>query len=120
MDSCMVEVIIITYNANKWIHKCLESVYRTTYPSFTVSVIDNNSIDDTVSIIRSHFPSVNLIVNSRNLGYAGAINYGIRAALNRGSEFFAVLNQDIIVSPDWLSSLMSVFKEYPDYGALFP
>lgn len=60
-------VIIVTYNGEKWIDKCLSSVYKSTIPLTTI-VIDNKSSDNTVQYIKTNFPMVILFEYQNNLG----------------------------------------------------
>jgi GT2 family glycosyltransferase len=69
-------------------------------------VVDNNSTDGSVEVIRREFPQVLVIENQSNDGFA-ANNLGIREALSRGAEYVMLLNNDTWVEPDCLRKLMT-------------
>ncbi len=78
-----------------------------------IIVVDNGSTDDSVAMVKSEFPTVELLQNTANRGYCAANNQGIYAA--RG-EFIALLNNDAAADPLWLQHLHSVFQAAPDIG----
>lgn len=108
-------IIIVTYNGKKWIHKCL----KTTKP-FPVIVVDNDSQDGTVELIKSHFPEVVLFEQKENLGFGRANNTGISYALKKGAEYIFLLNQDAYLQENCIRRLIEVQKKNPDYGILSP
>lgn len=85
--------IIVTYNAMKWVDKCLQSLQASSV-NVNVVVIDNCSKDTTTSYIREHYPEVHLIENKQNRGFGQANNQGIEYALANGGTHFFLLNQD--------------------------
>lgn len=89
----MVFFVIVTYNGSKFIEKCLASTLKCDV-EYKVIVVDNCSTDDTVSIIKSKFPEVDLILASENLGFGKANNIGIKKALDHEAEYIYLLNQD--------------------------
>lgn len=112
-------VIIVTYNAMKWIDVCLRSVAHSTYPSTTV-VIDNGSKDDTVSYIREHYPQTVILPNDNNIGFGKANNIGLQYALEHGCTHVYLLNQDAWVGPNTFERLISISISHPEYGILSP
>ncbi len=70
-----------------------------------IIVVDNGSVDDSVKIIEKHYPEVHLIKHSRNKGFAGGVNAGIRYAMEQGAEYVALLNNDAVADKDWLKYL---------------
>lgn len=113
-------VVVLTRNGNRWIHRCLTSLLRTNYPNFAVLVVDNASSDGTPQTVSTHFPAVTLLEQARNHGSAEGNNIGIRAMLNIGSDYVALLDQDTWVDPDWLGELVSVAGADPRIGVLCP
>lgn len=112
-------VIIVTYNAEKWIKKCLNSIYRSTIILTTI-VIDNNSSDNTVQYIKSNFPEVKLFEYKSNLGFGKANNVGINYALKNNADYIYLLNQDAWIDPDTLEILIKIQKSNPSFGVLSP
>ena len=78
-----------------------------------IIVVDNGSTDDSVAMVRTEFPAVELLENSGNLGYCAANNQGIAAAKG---EFIALLNNDAAADPLWIQHLQSAFRVAPDIG----
>ena len=120
MESPPVTVIILLLNGVRWIEDCLASVLRTDYPDLRTLVVDNASEDNGAQLVRDRFPSVRLIRNPRNLGFAEGNNVGIRDVLARGSSYLVLLNQDTVVLPSWIRELVRVAEADPCLGILNP
>ena len=105
-----VFIIIVTYNAMKWLDKCLQSIDCSSIKTHVV-VIDNASTDETVKHIRNNYPKVHLITNEKNRGFGQANNQGIEFAYkNRATNFF-LLNQDAYIHEDTVEKLVAVQNE---------
>lgn len=107
MVQSKVYVIIVTYNAMKWVDKCLGSLQKSEMPCVPV-IVDNLSKDETVSYIRDHYPEAHLIVNNENRGFGQANNQGIEWAYAQGATHFFLLNQDAWVERDSIGKLVEV------------
>ena len=81
-----VLVIIVSYNFEPWIERCLGSLRLSRYPVDTV-VIDNGSKDRTIQRIKKDFPEVRLLPQTENLGFGKANNIGMKIALKEGYDF---------------------------------
>lgn len=99
--------IIVTYNAMKWVDRCLTSLRESTVNIKPV-VIDNNSNDLTVDYIRANYPEVHIISNSDNKGFGQANNQGIEYAYHQGATHFFLLNQDAWVSKDGVEQMIRI------------
>lgn len=115
-----VAVVVPAWNGRRWIDRCLDSLRATTHPLLATFVVDNGSRDGTADRVAARHPRVVLIRHRRNLGFAEGANVGIRAALERGAEFVAVLNQDTWMEPDWLDPLVAAATREPAIGVLTP
>jgi GT2 family glycosyltransferase len=100
--------------------RCLEALNVSDYPSFEVVVVDNESTDGSVAALRKRFPSLVILENEENLGYAGGNNVGIAYALELGVDYVMLLNDDTVLAPDALSELMAAALEHPQAGFLGP
>jgi GT2 family glycosyltransferase len=98
-----------------WLSKCLES----TKP-YAVVVVDNNSKDDTVNFIKSNYPGVNLLQQSKNLGFGQANNLGMSYALKQGADYVFLLNQDAYLEKDTIEKLVEVHNKTDHFGILSP
>ncbi len=113
-------VYILLWNGSKWIRNCLQSILQDPYPNFKVNVIDNASSDNAVEIVEIEFPQVRIIKNKKNYGFAEGHNIGIRDALRNNADYVILLNQDIVAHPFWLTRLIEVAGENPEYEVLSP
>lgn len=114
-----VATIIITYNGSYWIRKCLEHLFQSSETSHLI-IVDNNSTDDTIEIIRPFLGKIELIQLPSNLGFGGANNIGIQRALELGFSHIFLLNQDGYVQKDCISKLLSASLLSPQFGILSP
>lgn len=120
-SSLTCTVVIVTYNSAATIGPCLASVLATTSSADSIVIIDNNSRDNTVEIVRvlaaaSPTHQLKLIANTRNMGFSIATNQGIAASQ---SHFVVLLNPDTVVAPFWLQLLAAHFNE-SSIGAVGP
>lgn len=114
-----VLVIIVSYNFERWMEKCLGSLQASEMP-VDVVVIDNASSDNTVSRIRNEYPWVHLIANKDNLGFGKANNIGLSLALSLSYKAVFLLNQDAWIEADVIKLLHQISKANPTYGILSP
>jgi len=89
-------------NQSTYTGRCLESLRESGIDLSRVIAVDNASSDDTLRVI-THFPDVKVIKNKVNLGCGTAWNQGV---LELQSEWSVVMNNDILVSPNWLNNLI--------------
>lgn len=99
--------IIVTFNGEKWIGKCLNSLLNSSVHT-NITVIDNMSSDRTLPIIKGSYPEVYLIENQKNWGFGKANNTGIRLALQHDADFVFLINQDAWIEPDVIKHLMEI------------
>jgi N-acetylglucosaminyl-diphospho-decaprenol L-rhamnosyltransferase len=113
-----LSIIIVSFNTAGELADCLGSL-RAHPPSLAheVVVIDNASTDGTADMIRANWPSVRLLAQPRNVGFAAANNAGIRAV---DSEFVLLLNSDTRVRPGALDTLVAGLRGRPDVSAIGP
>ena len=119
-----VAVIIPLHNGAAFVRPCLRALLAQRGAAFEVYAVDNGSSDDGAAIVAAEFPQVHLLSTPEPLGFAGAVNRGIRAAATAAPEAFVLLNQDTEVHPGWLAALLAPLSD-PAVGvvgckALFP
>lgn len=103
-------IVIINYNGLNLIKKFMPSLISNSL-NYNIYVIDNNSSDDSVHYIKNNFKDIIIIKNSKNLGYAGGYNEGIKKI---NEELLIFLNNDAtFLDENSLSNLVRVFKENP-------
>jgi GT2 family glycosyltransferase/tetratricopeptide (TPR) repeat protein len=108
--------VIVTCNAISYTKQCFQSLQKCTSSSHEIIVIDNGSTDGTIEYLRS-LPSVQLIENSKNLGFPAAVNQGMRTS--RGDAIL-LLNNDVIVTPKWLDRLTRAIQNSTNIGLVGP
>ena len=114
----MVSISIVTYNNDKIIKKCLQNIFKNiNNTDFELIIVDNNSSDNTVSIIEKDFKNVRLIKNDRNIGFGAAHNIAIK--LGKG-KYHLVLNPDIIFTENTIEKLINFMEENSDVGLVSP
>lgn len=113
-----LSIIIVNWNTSELLTQCLESIYRAEPRlTFEIIVVDNGSIDDSISLTTELFPDVLLIVNDRNLGFAKANNQGLVVAKGR---YVLLLNSDTVVLPGAFDELVRVADNHAEVGAIGP
>jgi len=107
-------IVIISFNVRKLLQECLESIYRQTRRTrFEIWVIDNNSRDDSVAMLKQSFPDVHLIENKENLGFTRANNQAIAQCR---SDLVLLLNPDTLIQDGALDKMVQFMDEHPEVG----
>ena len=109
-----MKVAVVTLNWNGWddTERCLRSLERLDEVPMATIVVDNGSTDGSAERIAAEFPDVDLVRSSRNLGFAGGANLGIRRALERDDvRAVWLLNNDAEVEPGTLRALLATARE---------
>jgi len=101
-----VSVIIVTYNSEKYIKECLDSIFQTDYPSLEIIVIDNASVDNTKNIVNNYGNKIKFIESKTNLGFAGGNNLGIK---NSSGNILFFINPDAYVTKSSIKELVKPF-----------
>lgn len=116
-----VSIVIVNYNARGLLRQCLRSIFENlTLPDekATVVVIDNNSSDDSVAMVREQFPRARLIPLEHNGGYAKAVNHGIRSVESR---YYLILNMDTtLVQPRTIERMVEFMDAHTKVGLAGP
>jgi GT2 family glycosyltransferase len=112
-DSARVAVIVPVLNGRDFIAACLNSV-RAQRVAGRVLVIDDASTDGSAELVERNFPDVTLLRNAANLGFASAVNAGVRHT--QDSEYVLVLNQDTELGADCVGQLLDAFAALPGAG----
>jgi GT2 family glycosyltransferase len=111
-----VSIIVVNWNTKDVLRNCLQSIYKETVGiTFEIIVVDNGSSDASVRMVRQEFPSVTLIENSENRGFAAANNQGILIAEGR---YILLLNSDTIVLDNAVAQTVSFADCNPKAGAV--
>ena len=108
-----VTVVIVNWNGERFLDHCLSALLAQTVAPHEIILVDNASSDASLDIVR-RFPSVRLLAQHENLGFARGNNLAIEAAVAE-SEWIALLNPDAFVEPHWMEGLLSPARDYPAF-----
>jgi len=111
-----LSVIIVNYNVEYFLEQCLNSV-KTALKNVSgeVYVVDNNSIDQSVEMVRTKFPEYHLIANKDNRGFSKANNQAMEICKG---EYVLLLNPDTVVEEDTFEKVVAFMDAHPDAGGL--
>ena len=113
-----VSIVILNWNGIKHLEQFLPIlVNNTLYSKVEIVVADNCSTDESVSFVQKNFPSVRIIKNKENYGFAGGYNEALKQV---NTEYYVLLNQDVEVSEGWLTPLMEFMDTHPEVAATQP
>jgi len=115
MDAQKVYVIVPNWNGSGRIRACLDSL-KDQAQGHILIVVDNGSVDDSVTLINREYPGAILIEHEKNKGFAGGVNAGIRYAIEHKGEYVALLNNDAVADRDWLKHLVKFLDHNPEAG----
>ena len=102
-------VVVLNYNGEHLLPACLDSLAKQT-TEIDVTVVDNASTDGSAALVAQKYPGVRFLALEQNYGFSKANNAAIRDALNRGTEFVLLLNNDTFAAPDFISQMLKVMK----------
>jgi GT2 family glycosyltransferase len=110
-----ISVVLVSWNSEKYLVRCLDSLANQTFQDFEIIIVDNGSTDDTLNRLKTYKQGLHFTIKKldANYGFAVANNIGIRLAQGK---WVALLNVDAFPEPDWLEQLLRAAKEYPSYN----
>jgi GT2 family glycosyltransferase len=111
-----IAVVILNYNGAEWLKKFLPTVIEYS-PSAQIVVIENASTDSSLTVLKEYFPTVKVILNDNNYGFAGGYNEGLKKV---DAELFVLLNSDVEVTPNWLTPMVDFFQNNEQCAAAQP
>jgi GT2 family glycosyltransferase len=112
-----VAVVILNWNGQHFLEKFLPSVLASTYTNIQIIVADNASTDDSISFLQQYFPSVKIIVNDSNQGFAKGYNTALKKVT---ADYFVLLNSDVEVSPTWIEPIIQLMENDTTIAACQP
>lgn len=112
-----LSIVIISYNTKQLIQECLDSFYKHLPEDYQVILIDNNSTDNTVNMVKKQYSKVEIITNKKNVGYGVANNQGIAQAKGK---YILLLNSDTIASIEAFHQLISFMETHENVGICAP
>lgn len=107
-------VVIPVLNGWGYTQRCLAALDQSRYRHIQVIIVDHGSTDETKTALPRDYPAVTHILADSALWWAGAVNVGLRAALQAGARQIMLLNNDCCVAPDTIDILMRAARQRPD------
>ncbi|MDQ0594044.1 GT2 family glycosyltransferase [Chryseobacterium ginsenosidimutans] len=111
-----IAVVILNWNGKNWLQKFLPSVI-----SFSgiaeIYVIDNQSTDNSLEFLKNEFPTVKIVINDKNYGFAGGYNEGLKEIK---TEYYCLLNSDVEVTENWIEPVLHLFQKDSSISAIQP
>jgi len=115
MDS-IVSFVIVNWNRCNDLKECLNSIQDQTYTNFEIIVVDNQSTDGSLKMVRNLFPKVKLIIMPDSFyGACETFNIGFSSSLG---EYIAILDNDVIIPSNWVEKILNCFEMEPATTAL--
>ena len=115
-----VYIVILNYKNREDTIVCLESLRNITYKNYYMVVVDNDSQDGSYEYLKEHEKDCYVMQSDDNRGYAAGNNIGIRYALEQGADYVCILNNDVVVEPDFLTVLIQYMESSPETGMAGP
>jgi len=112
-----VAIVILNWNGQAMLEKYMPSVLQYSKDEATVYVADNASTDQSMEMLRQHFPGVKLIQLEKNWGFAEGYNKALKQV---DAEYYLLLNSDIEVTHHWLTPMTEYLDNHPDVAACQP
>jgi GT2 family glycosyltransferase len=111
-----IAVVILNWNGLKLLEQFLPSVIQYS-PQATIYVADNASTDNSITFVKDNFPTVKIIINKKNFGFAQGYNEAIK---HIDAEIYALVNSDVEVTENWLKPIIETFENEPKTAIIQP
>ncbi|MBG7612979.1 glycosyltransferase family 2 protein [Polaribacter sp. BAL334] len=112
-----IAIVILNWNGKKLLEKFLPSIVNFSSEKAEIFVADNASTDDSIKFIKTFYPSVNIIENSVNGGYAKGYNDALQAV---EADIYCLINSDVEVTENWLPPVLDVFEKNKNVAIIQP
>ena len=113
----LVAIVILNWNGEKFLKEFLPSVMETTYEHKKIIVADNASTDQSVNFLQQNYPSVEVIKNSANEGFAKGYNVALQQVT---ADYYVLLNSDVAVTPSWIEPIITLMESDAKIAACQP
>ncbi len=116
--SDIVHIILLNWNGWRDTAQCISSLADLHSAAARIVVVDNGSTNDSVNRLKALYPKLDILETGRNLGFAAGCNVGIRHALEDGTDYVWLLNNDTTVGPNALRALIEKAESDVRLGAV--
>ena len=111
-----IAVVILNWNGEKLLEQFLPSVIQYSLEA-TVYVADNASTDESIAFVKKNYPTIKIVQNKTNQGFAGGYNDALQ---HIDAEIYALVNSDIEVTENWLKPILETFETEPETAIIQP
>lgn len=111
-----IAIVVLNWNGKDLLEKFLPMLIKNSKEA-TIYVADNASTDESINILKTKFPEVNIIINDDNYGYAKGYNVALK---NLKEPYYCLLNSDIEVTENWLLPILSTFESDKNIAIIQP
>ena len=112
-----VAIVILNYNGRNFLEQFLPSVMASTYSNTKIIVADNASTDDSIEFLQKNYPSIQLLLNLDNDGFAGGYNWALQKI---EADYYVLLNSDVEVTPNWIEPIIELMEADKTIAACQP
>lgn len=112
-----VAIVILNYNGRNFLQQFLPSVVATSYPNKKIIIADNASTDDSVQFLQQKYPTVEVLLNLSNDGFAGGYNWALKRV---EADYYVLLNSDVEVTPNWIEPIVQLMENDLSIAACQP
>jgi GT2 family glycosyltransferase len=113
-----VTAILVSHNDMGTLKSSVEALVNQTYANLRIIIVDNGSTDGSTHFLDEKYPSVTLLSQTANLGVANAFNVGLTKALLDEPDYFAFIQANTIVAPDWVETMVGTMRSQPEAFAV--
>jgi GT2 family glycosyltransferase len=112
-----IAIVILNWNGQKLLEQFLPSVVDFSAKEATIYIADNASKDSSINYVKSSFPSIKIIENDINGGYAKGYNDALKSI---DADIYCLLNSDVEVTQNWLKPIIDIFKSEKNTAIIQP
>lgn len=106
-----VGIVLVNYNGEKFQNDCIRTIKQMSYTNYEIIIVDNNSTDNSIKLVKDEFDNIVIIDTGENCGVARGNNIGIRKALELKCEYILLLNNDTEVDKEMLTNMIKNANE---------
>jgi len=114
-----VNILILNWNGSHILNNCIQSILKSTYNNYCITIIDNGSSDDSINNLIEN-KKIFLIKIGKNLGYSSGYNYAFKKIKNNKDDYYLLLNNDTILNEETIGHLVDSMKIYGENNIYGP
>lgn len=114
-DKKILTICLLTFNGADYLPYLFKSLSEQTFTDWNILVLDNASVDNSVSLVKEYYPPAKIITQKQNIGFAKGHNLLISWS---DSKYVLILNQDLILAPDYLEKTISFLEQEPKVASV--